>query len=225
MTVRPVLKVMVDIKFKEMADIEIKTIESTAVEATAKNNDVEPVKMEVKMNNNVEQTDNESGTTAANLFPIHRVELKGMNNHEAFDVVRRAVEKGKVLRMLVTPNIDRNGCPYYWMGLRYDRNEIVFKLLVNEEISSYIMACLRGDDEKPEVTTCVPDNVTENREDWLIEHRLTMAGKAQTVKEELVSSNGRYFLNTKLSFKNGKVSYSEELDDVLSFLKPDEQVA
>ena len=52
-----------------------------------------------------------------------------------------------------------------------------------------------------------------------------MAGKAQTVKEELVSSNGRYFLNTKLSFKNGKVSYSEELDDVLSFLKPDEQVA
>lgn len=225
MTVRPVLKVMVDIKFKEMADIEIKTIESTAVEATAKNNDVEPVKMEVKMNNNVEQTDNESGTTAANLFPIHRVELKGMNNHEAFDVVRRAVEKGKVLRMLVTPNIDRNGCPYYWMGLRYDRNEIVFKLLVNEEISSYIMACLRGDDEKPEVTTCVPDNVTENRDEWLIEHRLTMAGKAQTVKEELVSSIGRYFLNTKLGFKNGKVSFSEELDDVLSFLKPDEQVA
>lgn len=225
MTVRPVLKVMVDIKFKEMADIEIKTIESTAVEATAKNNDVEPVKMEVKMNNNVEQTDNESRTTAANLFPIHRVELKGMNNYEAFDVVRRAVEKGKVLRMLVTPNIDRNGCPYYWMGLRYDRNEIVFKLMVNDEISSYIMACLRGDDEKPEVTTCVPDNVTENRDEWLIEHRLTMAGKAQTVKEELVSSNGRYFLNTKLGFKNGKVSFSEELDDVLSFLKPDEQVA
>mgnify|MGYP001777861421 CR=1 FL=1 len=225
MTVRSVLKVMVDIKFKEMADIEIKTIESTAVEATAKNNDVEPVKMEVKMNNNVEQTDNESRTTAANLFPIHRVELKGMNNYEAFDVVRRAVEKGKVLRMLVTPNIDRNGCPYYWMGLRYDRNEIVFKLMVNDEISSYIMACLRGDDEKPEVTTCVPDNVTENRDEWLIEHRLTMAGKAQTVKEELVSSNGRYFLNTKLGFKNGKVSFSEELDDVLSFLKPDEQVA
>lgn len=225
MTVRPVLKVMVDIKFKEMADIEIKTIESTAVEATAKNNDVEPVKMEVKMNNNVEQTDNESRTTAANLFPIHRVELKGMNNYEAFDVVRRAVEKGKVLRMLVTPNIDRNGCPYYWMGLRYDRNEIVFKLMVNDEISSYIMACLSGDDEKPEVSTCVPDNVTENRDEWLIEHRLTMAGKAQTVKEELVSSNGRYFLNTKLGFKNGKVSFSEELDDVLSFLKPDEQVA
>ena len=224
MTVRPVLKVMVDIKFKEMADIEIKTIESTAVEATAKNNDVEPVKMEVKMKN-VEQTDNESGTTAVHRFPIHRVELKGMNNHEAFDVVRRAVEKGKVLRMLVTPNIDRNGCPYYWMGLRYDRNEIVFKLMVNDEISSYIMACLSGDDEKPEVSTCVPDNVTENRDEWLIEHRLTMAGKAQTVKEELVSSNGRYFLNTKLSFKNGKVSYSEELDDVLSFLKPDGQVA
>lgn len=217
MTVRPVLKVIVEIKFKEMT----KEFFNEEVEMV---NDVKPVKMEVKMKN-VEQTDNESRTTAANLFPIHRVELKGMNNHEAFDVVRRAVEKGKVLRMLVTPNIDRNGCPYYWMGLRYDRNEIVFKLMVNDEISSYIMSCLRGDDEKPEVTTCVPDNVTENRDEWLIEHRLTMAGKAQTVKEELVSSNGRYFLNTKLSFKNGKVSYSEELDDVLSFLKPDEQVA
>lgn len=225
MTVRPVLKVMVKIKNYKMMDFLTKNLESTAVEATAKNADVEPVNMEVKTMKNVEPADNESRTTAANLFPIHRVELKGMNNHEAFDVVRRAVEKGKVLRMLVTPNIDRNGCPYYWMGLRYDRNEIVFKLMVNDEISSYIMACLSGDDEKPEVTTCVPDNVTENHDEWLIMHRLTMAGKAQAVKEELVSSNGRYFLNTKLSFKNGKVSYSEELDDVLSFLKPDEQVA
>lgn len=43
-----------------------------------KNNDVEPVNMEVKMKN-VEPTNNESRTTAANLFPIHRVELKGMN--------------------------------------------------------------------------------------------------------------------------------------------------
>lgn len=208
-----------------MKDLLIKRFENEAVETTAKNADVEPVNMEVKTMKNAEPTNNESGTTAAHRFLIHRVELKGMNNNEAFDVVRRAVEKGKVLRMLVTPNIDRNGCPYYWMGLRYDLNEIVFKLLVNEEISSYIMACLRGDDEKPEVTTCVPDKVAENRDEWLIEHRLTMAGKAQTVKEELVSSNGRYFLNTKLSFKNGKVSYSEELDDVLSFLKPDEQVA
>ena len=207
-----------------MADIEIKTIESTAVEATAKNNDVEPVKMEVKMKN-VEQTDNESRTTAANLFPIHRVELKGMNNYEAFDVVRRAVETGKVLRMLVTPGIGRNGCPYYWMGLRYGLNEIVFKLMVNDEISSYIMACLSGDEEKPEVTTCVPDKVQMSRVDWLILHRIMMSGKASNIKEEIVSSNGRVFHNTKLNFKNGKVSYSEELDDVLSFLKPDGQVA
>ena len=138
-----------------MKDLLIKRFENEAVETTAKNADVEPVNMEVKTMKNAEPTNNESGTTAAHRFLIHRVELKGMNNNEAFDVVRRAVEKGKVLRMLVTPNIDRNGCPYYWMGLRYDLNEIVFKLLVNEEISSYIMACLRGDDEKPEVTTCV----------------------------------------------------------------------
>ena len=186
--------------------------------------DVEPVEMEVKMKN-VEQTDNESRTTAANLFPIHRVELKGMNNFEAFDVVRRAVETGKVLRMLVTPGIGRNGCPYYWMGLRYGLNEIVFKLMVNDEISSYIMACLSGDEEKPEVTTCVPDKVQMSRVDWLILHRIMMSGKASNIKEEIVSSNGRVFHNTKLNFKNGKVSYSEELDDVLSFLKPDGQVA
>lgn len=225
MTVRPVLKVMVDIKFKEMADIEIKTIESTAVEATAKNADVEPVNMEVKTMKNVEQADNESRVKAANLFPIHRVELKGMNNYEAFDVVRRAVETGKVLRMLVTPGIDRNGCPYYWMGLRYGLNEIVFKLMVNDEISSYIMACLSGDEEKPEVTTCVPDKVQMSRVDWLILHRIMMSGKASNIKEEIVSSNGRVFHNTKLNYKNGKVSYSEELDDVLSFLKPDGEVA
>lgn len=186
--------------------------------------DVEPLNMDVKMKNE-EPTNDGSRVTSAIRIPIHRVELKGMNNFEAFDVVRRAVESGKVLKMLVTPGIDRNGCPYYWMGLRYGLNEIVFKLMVNDEISSYIMACLSGDEEKPEVTTCVPDNVSENRDEWLIEHGLMMAGKAINVKEEIVSSNGRVFHNTKLNYKNGKVSYSEELDDVLSFLKPDGQVA
>lgn len=225
MTVRPVLKVMVNTeKQKIMNTLENKMLEDVAVEATAKNNDVEPVKMEVKTMNE-EPTNDESRVTSANRFPIHRVELKGMNNFEAFDVVRRAVKNGKVLRMLVTPGIDRNGCPYYWMGLRYGLNEIVFKLMVNDEISSYIMACLSGDEEKPEVTTCVPDKVQMSRVDWLILHRIMMSGKASNIKEEIVSSNGRYFLNTKLGFKNGKVSFSEELDDVLSFLKPDEQVA
>ncbi len=225
MTVRPVLKVMVNTeKQKIMNTLENKTLEDVAVEATAKNNDVEPVKMEVKTMNE-EPTNDESRVTSANRFPIHRVELKGMNNYEAFDVVRRAVETGKVLRMLVTPGIGRNGCPYYWMGLRYGLNEIVFKLMVNDEISSYIMACLSGDEEKPEVTTCVPDKVQMSRVDWLILHRIMMSGKASNIKEEIVSSNGRVFHNTKLNFKNGKVSYSEELDDVLSFLKPDGQVA
>lgn len=217
MIVRPVLKVMVKVKYSNMKNIIVN-------EEVKMSKNVKPVNMEVKTRNE-EPADNESRVTSANRFPIHRVELKGMNNFEAFDVVRRAVESGKVLKMLVTPGIDRNGCPYYWMGLRYGLNEIVFKLMVNDEISSYIMACLSGDEEKPEVTTCVPDNVSVNRDEWLIMHRLMMAGKAQTVKEEIVSSNGRVFHNTKLNYKNGKVSYSEELDDVLSFLKPDGQVA
>ena len=186
--------------------------ESKAMVA-AKNNDVELVNMEGKMENKVK----------VNPFYIHRVELRGMNNHETFDVVRRAVENGKVLQMLVTPGVDRNGYPYYWMGLRYDRNEIVFKLLVNDEISSYIMAFLKGEEEMPEVSTCAPDMVSENRAEWLVIHRCTLASKADSMKEEMVSSNGRYFLNTRLGYKNGKVSYSEEFTDVLSFLKPDEQ--
>lgn len=187
-----------------------KIIEKEAVEMK---NDVELVNKEGKMENKVK----------VNPFYIHRVELRGMNNHETFDVVRRAVESGKVLRMLVTPGIDKNGYPYYWMGLRYDRNEIVFKLLVNDEISSYIMAFLKGEEEMPEVSTCAPDMVSENRAEWLVIHRCTLASKADSMKEEMVSSNGRYFLNTKLGYKNGKVSYSEEFTDVLSFLKPDEQ--
>lgn len=181
----------------------------------AKNNEAELSNKEVRMEN--------EGKVKMNHFYIHRVELRGMNNYDAFDVVRRAVENGKVLRMLVTPGVDRNGCPYYWMGLRYDRNEIVFKLLVNDEISAYIVAFLKGEEDMPEVTSCVPDTVSENREEWLISHRCMLAGKAKTVKEELVSSNGRVFLNTKLGFLKGKVSYSEEYSDILSFLKPDEQ--
>ena len=179
----------------------------------AKNNDVELVNMEGKMENKVK----------VNPFYIHRVELRGMNNHETFDVVRRAVENGKVLQMLVTPGVDRNGYPYYWMGLRYDRNEIVFKLLVNDEISSYIMSFLKGEEKMPEVTSCASDMVSGNRAERLVIHRYTLASKADSMKEEMVSSNGRYFLNTKLGYKNGKVSYSEEFTDVLSFRKPDEQ--
>lgn len=187
-----------------------KVIENKAVEMK---NDVELVNMEGKMEKEVK----------VNPFYIHRVELRGMNNYEAFDVVRRAVENGKVLRMLVTPGVDKNNCPYYWIGLRYDINEIVFKLLVNEEIEAYIMAFLKGDEEMPEVTSCVPDTVTGNKADWLEEHKMMQSGYAESSKEAMTMSNGRTFLCTKLKFQNGKISYSEEYSDILSFLKPDEQ--
>lgn len=179
--------------------------------SVAENENVEPVKMEDKMNNEMK------------VPFIHRVELRGMDNGQLMEIVQRAVESRKVLRMLVTPGVDKNGRPYYWMGLRYDRNEIVFKLLVNDEISSYIMAFLNGEDEMPEVKSCEPDMVNDNYEEWLIFHRCKLASKANAKTEEMVSSKGRIFLNTKLSFKNGKISYSEEFTDVLSFLKPDEQ--
>ena len=99
--------------------------------AAAQNNEIE-------LSNKEERIENEDKKMVSH-FDIHRVELRGMNNYEAFDVVRRAVENRKVLRMLVTPGVDKNNCPYYWIGLRYDINEIVFKLLVNEEIEAYIM--------------------------------------------------------------------------------------
>ena len=187
----------------------ISKLESTAVAATAQENIV--------------KSSNEEGKVKMNHFYIHRVELRGMNNCEAFDVVRRAVENGKVLRMLVTPGVDKNNCPYYWIGLRYDMNEIVFKLLVNEEIEAYIMAFLKGDEEMPEVTSCVPDTVTGNKADWLLEHRIKQSVHAESSNEVMTISNGRNFLCTKLKFQNGKISYSEEYSDILSFLKPDEQ--
>ena len=183
--------------------------------AAAQNNEIE-------LSNKEERIENEDKKMVSH-FDIHRVELRGMNNYEAFDVVRRAVENRKVLRMLVTPGVDKNNCPYYWIGLRYDINEIVFKLLVNEEIEAYIMAFLKGDEEKPEVTSCVPDTVTGNKADWLEEHKMIQSGYAESSKEAMTMSNGRTFLCTKLKFQNGKISYSEEYSDILSFLKPDKQ--
>ena len=182
----------------------------------------------VAANENVELSNKEGkmgneGNVKMNHFYIHRVELRGMNNDEAFDVVRRAVENGKVLRMLVTPGVDKNNCPYYWIGLRYGINEIVFKLLVNEEIENYIIAFLEGDEAMPEVTSCVPDTVTGSKADWLEEHKMMQSLHAESSNEVMTISNGRNFLCTKLKFKNGKISYSEEFSDILSFLKPDEQ--
>ena len=177
---------------------------------------------EVELSNKEERIENEDKKMVGHFY-IHRVELRGMNNYEAFDVVRRAVENGKVLRMLVTPGVDKNNCPYYWIGLRYDINEIVFKLLVNEEISAYIMAFLKGDEEMPEVTSCFPDKVTGSKADWLEEHKMMQSLHAESSNEVMTISNGRNFLCTKLRFQNGKISYSEEYSDILSFLKPDEQ--
>ena len=169
----------------------------------------------VELSNKEERMENE-GKKTVNHFYIHRVELRGMNN-------RRAVENRKVLRMLVTPGVDKNNCPYYWIGLRYDINEIVFKLLVNEEIEAYIMAFLKGDEEMPEVTSCVPYTITGSKADWLEEHKMMQSVHAESSNEVMTISNGRNFLCTKLKFQNGKISYSEEFSDILSFLKPDEQ--
>ena len=94
---------------------------------------------------------------------------------------------------------------------------------VGDQIEAYIMAFLKGDEEKPEVTSCVPDTVTGNKADWLLEHKMMQLVHAESSKEVMTISNGRNFLCTKLKFQNGKISYSEEYSDILSFLKPDEQ--
>ena len=111
---------------------------------------------EIELSNKEGNMENEN-KKMVNHFYIHRVELRGMNNYEAFDVVRRAVENGKVLRMLVTPGVDKNNCPYYWIGLRYDFKEIVFKLLVNDEIARYShreQGGLAGGTQNDAVSTC-----------------------------------------------------------------------
>jgi hypothetical protein len=151
-------------------------------------------------------------------FQLRQVTVKAQSNEALFKLVEQAISR-KPIQVIVTPRIDVAGYAYYWMGIRFDRQELDFKLKINEQIGKYILAYLKGDEPLPIVTEFEPSKKIENPEEWLREHEAHHSLSAITSKEELSMRDEVNYLTTKLMFMNGKIKYpSIKCEDVLSLL-------
>lgn len=170
-----------------------------------------------------------NGSTAEtkHSFPIARAVIKGKSNEELVSLLNEAVRGNAVKWIHLTPRIDKGGYPYYWVGLRNRDMEVQFKLLINGEVEDFVHAYLTGATELPEVKNHYPDPTVSAGAEWLADHMRENTKYSEKVKKTISTAKGRTFVNTTLRFKNGKIYYSEEQADIISFLTsstaPDEQ--
>lgn len=151
-------------------------------------------------------------------FQLRQVTVKGQSNEALFKLIEKAVKESPV-QVIVTPRIDAGNYPYYWIGVRFDRQELNFKLLVNDQIVNFILAYLKGDEPLPTVTDFKPTSTVADSEEWLFKHQSSHSQSAISCKEELVMRDDVSYLTTKLNFMNGKVIYpSTKCEDVLSII-------
>lgn len=153
-----------------------------------------------------------------NNFQLRQITVKAQSNQALFKLIEQAIER-KPVQVIVTPRIDAGGYPYYWIGVRFDYQELNFKLQVTEQIMDYILAYLKGDEQLPTVTDFNPTEKVQNVDDWQRSHEGKHACSALYGKEELSLREGMNYLTRKLVYPHGKVNYpSVKCEDVLSII-------
>lgn len=151
-------------------------------------------------------------------FRLRQVTVKAQSNEALFKLIEQAINRRPV-QVIVTPRIDVAGLPYYWIGVRFDYQELNFKLQVNDQITKYILAYLKGEKELPTVTEYEPTEKIEDVDGWLMEHEMKHYRHSISFREEINLREGVNYLTKKLIFINGKINYpSTKCDDVLSII-------
>lgn len=158
-----------------------------------------------------------SSNTPKFQSPLQRV-VKGENNEALFNLFKRATDHEEV-KAIITPRVDVAGYPYYWVGIRNNSEELVFKLLLTDQIGKYIYAYLKGDEELPTVTDFEPTETVQDVEGWLSQHQGFHFASAISYQEHVSMKEGMSYLTRKLIFKNGRINYPAiKYEDILNLL-------
>ena len=132
--------------------------------------------------------------------------VKAQSNEALFKLIEQAISR-KPVQIIVTPRVDRGGYPYYWVIIRFDLQELHFKLQVNDQIMNFILAYLKGEESLPTVTEFEATEKIENAEDWLFEHEVIITRAGISVKEELSMKDNVNYLIRKGIFINGRINF------------------
>jgi len=162
--------------------------------------------------------ENFSTNEAQTSFQVQKTTVKGQSNESLFRLIEQAINK-KAVQLLLAPHVDVGRYPYYWVGVRYDYNELEFKLLVNKQIMDYIDAYLKGDEQLPTVTEYNPMAQVEDVGEWLQNHEAQHADSSLSSKEFLWMKDGVNYLIKTFTYRNGRISYTlNKFEDTLSLL-------
>ena len=151
-------------------------------------------------------------------FLCRQITVKGRNNQELFQILHDAISK-KPVQVIATPRIDVAGNAYYWLGVRFDRFELDFKLQINQQITDYIFSYLKGEENLPNVINFIPETPNVDLSQWLRMHAVPHFTSIIKSTEELQMGGDKNYLVKKLIFRNGKFIYpAVEVEDILSLI-------
>ncbi len=151
-------------------------------------------------------------------FQLRQVTVKAQSNEALFKLIQQAISR-KPVQVIVTPRVDAAGYPYYWIGVRFDYQELNFKLQVTRQIMDYILAYLQGDEQLPTVTDFTPTEKVENVEEWLRQHEFKHIHSSLYDKEELTIKKDANYLTKKFVYSHEKINYpSVKCEDALGVI-------
>lgn len=143
-------------------------------------------------------------------FLNRQVKLSPRSTEEAINVLFTTIaQKGdQPLQLIASPGIDVMGNPYLYIGMRIDRQEVDYKLPVNDAIIEAVFSFMSGLDELPAVENIQPEKVEDDhREEWIA--RLEEKCKAfQAIRKESVEmTDDACYVKVSYRMQRGKVTF------------------
>lgn len=175
--------------------------------------------MDKKNNNRLFHATLEEALASLNApFLNRQVRVKPRTVEEAFGIIKNAVALEKPVQMIISPRVDMACKAYYYIGVRFDREEVDFKLPVNAEIEDFIIRYMIGEDSLPEVQDLTPATV-EAEDDWFAELDTRLKSFDVHGKEELEMTDKANYLKVVYKMRRGKITISKgKVESIVSLL-------
>ncbi len=149
-----------------------------------------------------------------------QITLRPRSAEEAVSLIKKAVAQNQSAQFIISPRVDKARKAYFWVGIRFDRQEVDMKLPVSKETRNYLLAYMNGEQELPEVNDCSPETITTADESaWIDGIQKQLEEMSIPPRERVEMTDNANYLRVTYKMQNGKVCIDKGLvENIFSLL-------
>lgn len=156
-------------------------------------------------------------------FLHQQFKLYPRSNEEAVSILFNTISQreNQPLQLIATPGIDINGNAYIYIGMRIDRQEVDYKLPVNDAILEVVLQYMNGADELPAVDNIQPEKVEDDQKENWIKKLEEKVNAFQAVKKETVELTDKAnYVKVSYRLQRGKLTFNKgRVNNIIDLLR------